>query len=160
MLSHAQKLENDDKQTQFYTGLAFYALFDSLSNLLSGVFNKNSNVSHRTITIKNQFLLVLMKLKMGVPNKDLAYRFGISPGRVSQLFHKWIDVMSQELKPLIIWPDRQMIRKTLPECFKPTYSKATCIIDCSEVFIKRATSPSARSKTYSNYKNHIPLSFW
>ena len=107
MLSHAQKLENDDKQTQFYTGLASYALFDSLSNLLSGVFKKNPNVNHRTISTKDQFLLVLMKLRMGVLNKDLAYRFGISPGRVSQLFHEWIDVMSRELKPLIVWPDRQ-----------------------------------------------------
>lgn len=40
MLSRAQKLENDDKQTHFYTGLASHALFDSLSNLLSGVFKK------------------------------------------------------------------------------------------------------------------------
>ena len=70
--------------------------------------------------MKDQFLIVLMKLRMGVTCKDLAYKFIISPERVSQLFHEWIDVMSRELKPLIVWPDRQLIRKTLPECFKFT----------------------------------------
>ena len=100
-----------------------------------------------------------MKLRLGVPNKDLACRFGITPGRVSQLFHEWIDIMSRELKSLIIWPDQQTIRKHLPQCFKPTYAKATCIIDCSEVFIERATSFSARSETYSNYKNHNTAKF-
>ena len=44
----------------------------------------------------DQFLLVLMKLRLAVPNQDLAYRFGINTSRVSQLFHKWIDVMAQE----------------------------------------------------------------
>ena len=52
-----------------------------------------------------------MKLRLGVPNKDLAYRFGITPGRVSQVFHEWIDIMSRELRSLIVWPDREIIRK-------------------------------------------------
>lgn len=103
---------------------------------------------------KDQFLLVLMKLRLALANDDLAYRFGITRNRVSQLFHEWVDVMSRELKQLIVWPERQMIRETLPQCFKPHYPRATCIIDCSEVFIERATSLTARSETYSHYKSH------
>ena len=157
-LSPADKLNGDDEQTHFYTGLASYALFNCLCSLLSSVF-KNPNVNHGVLNPKNQLLLVLMKLRLGVPNKDLAYRFGITPGRVSQLFHEWIDIMSRELRSLIVWPDRETIRKHLPQCFKPTYAKATCIIDCSEVFIERATSLSARCETYSNYKNHNTAKF-
>jgi len=156
-LSPAEKLKDDDERTHFYTGLPSYALFDSLCTLLSSVF-KNPSVNHG-LTCQDQFLLVLMKLRLGDPNKHLAYTFGITPGRVSQLFHEWIDVMSRELQSLIVWPDRQMIRKHLPESFKPMYAKATCIIDCSEVFIERATSLSARSETYSNYKSHNTAKF-
>ena len=102
---------------------------------------------------KDQFLLVIMKLRLALTNEDLAYRFNINHNRVSQLFHEWIDMVSREFKRLIVWPDRQMIRETLPECFKLHYPRATCIIDCSEVFIERTTSLSARSETYSNYKS-------
>ena len=96
---------------------------------------------------------------MAFPNKELCYRFEISPGRVSQIFHEWIDVMARELSQLIVWPDQKMIWKTLPECFKPLYAQATCIIDCSEIFIERATSHLARGETYSNYKSQNTAKF-
>ena len=43
--SHSQRLENDDQQTHYYTGLTSYALFDKLSDLLSTVLSKNPNTS-------------------------------------------------------------------------------------------------------------------
>ena len=47
----------------------------------------------------------------------------------------------------------------MPECFKPNYTCTTCIVDCSEVFIERPSSLSARSETYSNYKSHNTIKF-
>ena len=69
------KLQGDDKQVYFYTGLPSYSVFVSLLNLLVGVMSKH--LSHG-LSISDQFLLVLMKLRPAVPNQDLAYRFGIS----------------------------------------------------------------------------------
>ena len=34
------------------------------------------------------------------------------------------------------------------------YSHATCIIDCSEIFLERPSSLLARAQTYSQYKHH------
>ena len=67
---------------------------------------------------------------------------------VTNSFHRWLDVMSRELKQLIVWPDRGILHETLPECFKPNYTRTACIVDCSEVFIERPSSLSARSETY------------
>ena len=67
--------------------------------------------------------------------------------------------MHAELQPLIKWPERGMLRKTLPAYFKPKYLRATCIIDCSEIFIQRPTSLTARAQTYSNYKSHNTVKF-
>ena len=150
------KLQNDDNQVHFYTGLPSYSVFIGLLNLLVGVMSKH--LSHG-LSVSDQFLMVLMKFRLAVPNQDLAYRFGISTGRVSQLFHKWIDVMARELEQLIRWPHRETKRENLPDCFKATYPKTTCIIDCSKIFIERATSLCARSQTYSNYKSHNTAKF-
>ena len=63
------------------------------------------------------------------------------------------------LKPLICWPDKDMIISHMPKCFKPQYSRATCIIDCSEIFTQRPISFRARAQTYSNYKGHNTIKF-
>ena len=151
VISPTAKMEGDDEQTHFYTELPSYAVFSSLLDLLLSVMSKRT--SHG-LSPQDQFLLVLMKLRLAVPGKDLGYRFGVSPTRVSQIFHEWINTMSRELKQLIKWPDRELIRKTLPDYFKSKYPRATCIINCLEIFIERATSLSARSESYSNNKSH------
>jgi len=42
-LSHAKRLKNDDEQTNYYTGLTSYALFNKLLDPLSSVLSKNPN---------------------------------------------------------------------------------------------------------------------
>ena len=59
---------------------------------------------------------------------------------MSQSSHEWIDVIAREFGQLIRWPHHKVIQKNLPDCFKAAYPKITCIIDCSEIFIERATS--------------------
>ena len=38
---------------------------------------------------------------------------------------------------MAVWPDQLITRKTMPGCFKPTYSRVTCIIDRPVVFIEK-----------------------
>lgn len=59
--------------------------------------------------------------------------------------------MSEELKCLISWPDKEQLHRNLPECFRKHF---ICIIDCFEIFIERPSLLEARAKTYSNYKKH------
>ena len=72
------------------------------------------------------------------------YRFDVCRQKVTKNFHRWIDVMFQNLKPLVCWPN-------LPDCCKPHYAKTVCIINCSEVFIHKPTCYIARAQSYSNY---------
>ena len=67
--------------------------------------------------------------------------------------------MFEVLQPLVVWPDKGAIIAHMPSCFKPRYAKAVCIVDCSEVFIKRPTCLTARAQTYSNYKSHNTVKF-
>jgi len=155
--SPSAMMQGDNTQTRFYTGLPSFAVFNKLSHLFTELVCPGltgCGLSH-----SDQLLLVLMKLRLSIPNQDLAYRFRIDVTKVSKVFHVWIDIMARELRQLIVWPDRGIIRENLPRCFKEKYMRTTCIIDCSEVFIERPTSLSARAETYSNYKSHNTVKF-
>ena len=86
---------------------------------------------------------------------NLRYRFNVYLTKVIKIFHRRVDIMAMNLKPLIYFPEKDMNHMIIshkPKCFKPQYSRVTCIIDCFEVFIQRPTSFIARAQTYSNYK--------
>ena len=65
-----------------------------------------------------QFLIVLMKLRLNLFDKDLAYRFGISQPIVSRYFMKWIDIMFLRLQSLVKWPGREELQLTMPVTFR------------------------------------------
>ena len=148
----AASLKGDDKMVTFYTGLPSYTAFQGLFQLFEPLLSKDESKSR--LLLVDELLLVLMKLRLAVPNDDLGYRFDVTPTAVSSIFHKWIDVMSVELKCLIYWPDPVTLKENLPDSFRKHYSKVKCIIDCFEIFIERPLNFEARAVTYSNYKKH------
>ena len=54
-----------------------------------------------TLNLFQQFLLVLMKLRLDLFDNDLAYRFRTSQATVSRYFNKWIDIMFVRFQPLV-----------------------------------------------------------
>ena len=58
----------------------------------------------RKLTLEQEFLLVLMRLKLGFLVEDLAFRFCVSAEKVSQIIITWVILLSKEFKSLIIWP--------------------------------------------------------
>ena len=102
-----------------------------------------------------EFMCILLKLRMNTSHECLAYRFGISPSTVSRIFLKWLKQMDLRLSNLIMWPDRDALRKTMPTCFQEAFGKKVAIIiDCFEIFLDRPSNLQARASTWSNYKHH------
>ena len=93
-----------------------------------------------------------MKLKLGLLHTDLAFRFGLELCDVSRIYSKWVKALSRAMKFLIIWPDRQALRKNLPRCFK-SCKNCVCIIDCSEIKIERPFNLNSRAQAWSNCKH-------
>ena len=127
-LSGANIVKNDDTKTCFYTGLPSYKLFYGILEILKPVVSQHTQKSESELI--NGCFITLIKLRLGVPNDDLAYRFGVTKGHVCNIFHLWINVMSTELKCFIAWPDPETLRENLPEYFKKHYSNTKCITDC------------------------------
>ena len=114
--SPAAVLLSSDEGILFYTGILSKKMFDSLCKLMLPCLKLSSSLSPC-----DQFLITLMKLRLGFPLRDLADCFSISISHTSNIFHQWLDVLSRELQQLIVWPDREIILETLPACFKEKY---------------------------------------
>ena len=141
----------DDEKVRFYTGLPSVDILKTTFEFIKPFVTRRC----LTLTLFQEFILVLMKLRLDVPFQDLAYRFDISLSTVSRIFLAWMIVMEIRLSPLINWPVREDLWRTMLKCFQYSFGKkTTVIIDCFEVFIERLSNLLARAQTFSNYKHH------
>ena len=146
-----------DERVRFYTGLPSYIILITLYNFIGAHVTVSSRNS---LTKFQQFIMVLMRLRLNLSVQDLAYRFHISKSTVSRTFLQWIDILYTRMKPLIIWPERDALRKTMPLEFRKYFGqKVAVIIDCFEVFVDRPSNLEARAQTFSSYKHHNTVKF-
>ena len=142
-------IENDDEATKFYTVLPSWASFMFLIELTS----TNRFLSRQPkVSPADGLLLTLMRVRLNLTMAGLAYRFHIGTSTASTVFSNWIDLLFINLKCLIKWPTKEITKRNLLPIFADLYPETRCIIDCSERFIERPYTCTARAQTYSNYK--------
>ena len=103
--------------------------------------------------------MFFLKLRLGLFDEDIGFRFGVYPSTVSRNFHCISDIMFIKTTPLIKWPDRDIFRETMPMSFRKFFKKCCVIIDCTEVFIEWPSDLLARAQVWSNYKHHSTIKF-
>ncbi|XP_076142598.1 uncharacterized protein LOC143124778 [Alosa pseudoharengus] len=103
--------------------------------------------------------MTLIKLKLNLILGDIAHRFNVSTSMASIVISHWIDVMGEQFKVLIPWLPRETIRATMPLSFQRNYPRTTCIIDCAESAMQRATNHDSRSDTFSQYKSRNTVKY-
>ncbi|XP_030838900.1 uncharacterized protein LOC105446234 [Strongylocentrotus purpuratus] len=168
-----------DGDISFYTGFPSKTLFQSVfsfiqpkarrlrywkgakeaksnERLLSGTKNSPKKRGPiRKLELVDEFLLVLMRCRLGLLNRDLAKRFGVSPASASHIFFTWINFLAEVLGPCVWWPSKDIVRRNLPSAFRTKeYRNVRCIIDCTEIFIERPRNLYLQAVTWSDYKKH------
>lgn len=88
----------------------------------------------------------------------MADRFLVSQSQLSRIFTTWIYLLEKELSLLSPFPSRNIIAQTLPAQFAH-FPNIRAIIDCTEIFIQRASSFTAQNLTFSSYKHHNTVKF-
>lgn len=148
--------ENNESVLKFYTALPNWTVFKAIFDLVlpSLPTMPNSKLSPFEVTV-----MFFMRIRLNLVEEDIGYRFGVHQSTVSRNFHKVLDVMDAKLSHLIKWPDREILRETLPMCFRRFFKKCCIIIDCTEVFVERPSDLMARAQTWSNYKHHNTVKF-
>lgn len=154
---------------QFYTGFQSRKVFDIVLNILNPgpncenivmVNDKNEESDggkkrsrSQKLSPENQFFLFLCRLKLGLFEMDLAKRFNISIGTVSNIIVTWANFCYVRLGLINIWPTRDVVDSTMPNSFKEKYPSTRVIIDCTEIKVNMPSSMLLKSQTYSNYKS-------
>ena len=118
---------------------------------------KIARSGRRVMTLEQEFLLTMIRIRIASFQQDLAFRFGISEALVSRIFATWIKLMKVELSWLIVWPERRIIRRNLPEVFRKYYPRCCVVIDCTEFFVATPSSLEAAALLWSNYKHHSTI---
>ena len=165
-------MKDDDGQFQFYTNFPNYHVFTALVEFLKTRCDGNlkywrggeTNMTEsgtgakglaRKFTFEEELFLVLVKLKTGNFNEDLARSFDTSVAHISRVFSTWINFLCVELKLLF---EMQSSDNEIAECYE-AYSNLKVVLDCTELYIQRANKLDARKKTFSNYKHHDTVKF-
>ncbi|XP_057297410.1 uncharacterized protein LOC130628122 [Hydractinia symbiolongicarpus] len=163
------EIKNDDKAISLYTGLQNYGVFEWLYNRIKPKAEKlsyfkgetsysksNSNRKKtgpkRKLNTKSELFMTLIRLRLGLVERDLSYRFDVSQSTVSQVLSTWIPFLSRELQCLIYWPSREENNGCYPKCFKD-FPNTIGIIDCTEGGLEKPSLAKAQAQTYSSYKS-------
>ncbi|XP_065067516.1 uncharacterized protein LOC135693070 [Rhopilema esculentum] len=167
---HVDDIKDDTELFHFYTGFqdheTFLIFFDFLMPAAEKLIYYKSNTNadticpenpkrgpKRTLALEQELFLVLVRLRCGLLEKDIAYRAGISVGHFSRIFITWIDFLYTRLRQLPIWASRSTIDETMPNAFKEMYPSTRVILDATEIFMEMPSSLRSQSETYSNYKH-------
>ncbi len=102
---------DDNAAIHLYTGLPDYRTFnacfeflgDAVNNLnywYGGKTSPNNRGAPRALTPLNEFFIVLCRLRLGLLEQDLAYRFHVSQTTISRICVTWINFLYMKLSYL------------------------------------------------------------
>jgi len=148
---NASNIKSDKQKLKYYTGFVNAELFDICFDFITyGQFTEEEAYK---LPLTGQFLLVLMRLRLGLTEQNLAYTFSISKMTVSRIFLRWIPLMFRRFKLLNIWPSRQQIINTIPMSIAMEHPRLRVINDCTEIKISQPKGPANQQINFSSYKN-------
>ena len=105
------------------------------------------------IPLVDQLLMTLIKLKLNVPNMDLAIRFGISETTVHNIFYTLVCALHELLYVgCITIPSQAKCKGSLPLAFED-FGSARLVIDATELTLDIPSDITKQAAFYSSYKS-------
>ena len=165
-------IKHDDKQIHYYTGFSSYRIFKACFDFLGPAASNltywdpgkvaetgdkfdtttkgYSKGRNRKCSPINEFFMVLVQLRLGLFERDLGYRFGVSQSTVSRIL---INFIYLQLQSIPLWLSRAMINADMPDCFRTMYPSTRVILDATEIRVEKPSLPQLQQVIFSNYKN-------
>ena len=115
--------------------------------------SKHQGRQRKVLTLFEEMVLTLVRIRRAYDTRHLAYIFGISQSHVSRIFIAWCKLLAKCLGPVLVWPSQELVRANMPEAFKP-YPRTRIVIDATEIFTEKPFRPRAQKLTWSQYKQN------
>ena len=151
-----EQLKLKPKALTYYTGCHSAQHFDFILDILGKAayhLKYYTKRRPRHISVENQLLITLIKLRCHMPYIELAHQFNSSEKVISNICITWINFMAVQFEKLNVWPSKDLVRFYQPICFKEEFPSTRTIIDGFEVPMIKSSNPITQSATYSTYKN-------
>ena len=105
----------------------------------------------------DDMFMMLVRLRRGLFERDLADRFHIRASTVSRKIITWANYLYFLLGGQPIWPSREAVQSYMPEEFRNLYPYTRVILDCTEISVQTPSSLLLQSQLYSSYKSKTTL---
>lgn len=148
---NVENVKKDISKLKFFTGFTRTELFDICFNFIT--YKQITSHANSVLDLENEFLLVIMRLRLGLSKQLLAYIFSINVSTVSRIFLYWMPLMYRRLKLINIWPSKDQVINKMPLSVAVKYPSLRVIIDCTEIKIPKPKGPVNQQVTFSSYKN-------
>ncbi|XP_067036288.1 uncharacterized protein [Acropora muricata] len=159
-----------DESVRFYTGVPSLSFLQMLSELLRPEAeklkywdrNKGKTMAYQTsgkkkpgskrvLKVEEEFVMTLVRLRLGLMGRHLADIFSVSPS-VSRIVTTWVCFLSATFKEtLLLWPSKEEVRG---KQFSRAATKSTRQIACVRIHVERAIE---RLKDFKIFQGNIPL---
>ena len=112
------------------------------------------NKPSRRRKLSTLFFILLIRMRLGLFELDLAHRLRVHVSRIKRICISWINFLYLKFGHLNTWPDKETIDKAMPQSFKDKYPKTRVIIDGTEIKYQTPSSLVLHNETFSTYKSH------
>ena len=102
---------------------------------------------------REEFLLCLMKIRLGLLHENLTNQFLISKTLARGIFSTWVKTKAAVLKSPVFVPKMENIVASRPKKFSK-FSRLHSIADATEIFLQTPKNNAAQLITWSNYKHY------
>ena len=130
-----ESLQGNDVKILYYTGIPNWEIFLVVFGYVRSDLSEKCRLSQF-----QQLLMTLMRLRHNFPLQDLGYHLSVHMSTISRVVNHVIDVLYVKLKPLILWPECDVLLRTMPMCFCKHCPTCIVIIDCFEIFSERPSN--------------------
>ena len=160
------------KDFRMWTNFPNRKVFDSLSSYLKRRGGEQLKYWHGGATCQHRYygdvgmtkpgperklsFMVVVKLKSGMNNVELAQLFGVSDTVIGHIVTTLINFLAMELKVLFEMPP--LDDEGVAECFHQ-WENLMVILDCTELRSEKSTNLKARKQMFSNYKGMDTVKF-
>ena len=146
----------DDQLLHYYTGLetcgklmtVFHTLGPAVHSL---TYYRTAQVEN--ISVLDQFILMLAKLRQDLDYFPLAKMCGVSVFTAQNIFITWVNFCSRQWSEIEMWPEKDLVLYYCPQDFKAKFPSTRVILDGTEIPVKKPSDPLAQRATFSTYKN-------